>query len=274
MGCQPFSTVQDDNATMALVATIRHHSRLVGALMMREITTRFGREWGGFLWVIGEPLLFCIGVLILWGVIKPEYEHGIRVSPFVMTGYMCLMVLRHMIGGSIGGVPANIGLLHHRQITIIHVLFTRNLSEFAGSSAAFVVVYLALFALGEVSIPSDWLLFWSGWFLVAWVAFGVSLFMAALAIRFEFMERVVPVLSYALIPASGCFQMAEWIPASYRDAYLLIPLPHGVEMVRGAVFGEFVHVYYNFPYAAAWGGVFLLAALVMFSDAKDRVIID
>lgn len=259
---------------MALVSAVRHHSRIIGALMIREITTRFGREWGGFLWVIGEPLLFCIGVLILWGVIKPEYEHGIRVSPFVMTGYLCLTLLRHLIAANMSAIPANMGLLHHRQITIMHVIFTRSLSEYLGATAAFAVVYLALFSLGEVDLPTNWMLFWGGWFITFWVAFGLSLFMAGLALRFEFLERVVPVIGYAMIPASGCFQMAEWIPPQYRDAYLLIPLPHGTEMVRGAVFGEFVAVHYNATYAFAWGAVFLLSALVLLADAKDRVIVD
>lgn len=259
---------------MAFVSEIRRHGRLIGALLAREITTRFGREWGGFLWIIAEPLVFCVGVLIMWSVIKPEYEHGVRVAPFVMTGYMCLMVLRHMIGANMGAIPANIGLLHHRQITILHVVFTRSLSEFAGATVAFGILYVALLALGEVSPPSDWLLLWAGWFLVAWVSFGVSLLMAAVALRFEFMERIVPVIGYVMIPASGSFQMAAWIPARFRDEYLLLPFPHGCEMVRGAVFGEFVEVYYHPLYALAWGAGFLFSALVLLSDAKDRVHID
>ncbi|MBJ7483589.1 ABC transporter permease [Brevundimonas sp.] len=259
---------------MAFISAIKKHGRLTGALMIREITTRFGREWGGFLWVIGEPLMFCVGVIILWDYIKPEYEHGIRVSGFVMTGYSCLTLIRHMIGANMTAIQANIGLLHHRQITILHVVFTRSLSEMTASTAAFGVVYIALLALGQVQLPYDWLLFWSGWFLMGWVALGLSLFMASLAIRFEFMERIVPIISYAMIPASGCFQMAAWIPARFRDAYLLIPLPHGVEMVRGAVFGEFVHVYYHPAYAFAWGAGLLMTALVLLTDAKDRVHIE
>jgi hypothetical protein len=41
---------------------------------MREMTTRYGREGLGFLWVVGEPLLFCFGVIIMWTLVKPAYE--------------------------------------------------------------------------------------------------------------------------------------------------------------------------------------------------------
>lgn len=39
--------------------------RVIGALLMREIHTRYGRESIGHLWVIGEPMLFCVGVAIM-----------------------------------------------------------------------------------------------------------------------------------------------------------------------------------------------------------------
>ena len=35
--------------------------KVIGALLMREIHTRYGRENIGHLWVIGEPMLFCTG---------------------------------------------------------------------------------------------------------------------------------------------------------------------------------------------------------------------
>jgi len=262
---------------MTMFSTARRHTRLIGALMLREATTRFGREWGGFLWVFGEPLIFCVGVLFMWGIIKPEYEHGIRVGPFIMTGYLCLTLLRHMISGTGNGLQANVGLLHHRQVTIYHVMFSRNLVEFFGGTGAFVIVYIALYFMGEVNFPTNWprwLLLLEGWFLCGWVSMAVATFIASLILRFEFLERAVAVASYTMIPASGCFTMAAWVPAQYRDEYLMIPLPHSVEMVRGAVFGEFVHTYYNPLYAFAWGAVLLFAGLVFFSDAKDRMIID
>ena len=45
--------------------------RVIGALMLRELTTRFGRENIGFLWIMVEPLLFAVLVGILWRVDRP-----------------------------------------------------------------------------------------------------------------------------------------------------------------------------------------------------------
>lgn len=248
--------------------------RVIKALMIRETVTRFGREGLGFLWLIGEPLMFCIGVLVMWSLIKPEYEHGVRLGPFVMTGYMCLLLLRHQSAYSLGALQGNIGLLYHRQINVLSVYITRNLLEFLGSTAAFVVVYVVLIILGQVTAPKDWSLLVGGWMIMCWTSTGFALSLSALSLRSEVMERLVPLIQYTLIPISGAFFMVEWIPDKYREPYLLLPFPHGIEMVRAGVFGEFVPTHFNAWYAIMAGGILNLAALILLADARSRVDID
>ena len=98
--------------------------------------------------------------------------------------------------------------------------------------------------------------------------------MAGMASRYEVLERMTSLLSYVMIPMSGAFTMASWLPDRFREGYLLIPMPHGVEIVRAGVFGEFVHTYYHPAYAFAFGALLVLAGLVAISGARDRVLMD
>ncbi len=253
------------------VEPVTKHTRIIGALMLREVITRYGREGLGFIWLVGEPLLFCFGILILWSVIKPAYEHGIRLGPFVMTGYMCLILLRHQISFSMSALQANVGLMHHRQVSALHLFVARNLLEFAGTTAAFIVVYTVLLTLRQVSLPHDYLLLYAGWCLMGWIGMGLGLTLAGLAMQFDILERLVPVLTYALIPLSGAFFMVEWLPPHVRETYLLIPMPHGVEMIRAAVFGEFVKTHYNPLYAVTVGAMLNIVGLLLIAKGKNRL---
>lgn len=246
-------------------------SRTIGALMMREMMTRFGRRGLGFLWLVGEPLVFCLGVILMWNIIKPDYEHGVRVGPFVMTGYMALVLLRHQINFSLSALQANTGLLHHRGVSVLHLYIARNILEIMGATAAFVVVYVLLAILGQVGWPHDLLLLYAGWGLLALMGFGTALVFAGLALRFEVMERIVPLLTYALIPISGVFFMVAWIPDAYQDAYLLLPYPHPIEMIRAGVFGEFVETHFDARYALGWSAVLVFLGLLLLSGARDRI---
>jgi ABC-type polysaccharide/polyol phosphate export permease len=45
---------------------MRYEIRVIGALLMREILTRYGRHNIGFMWLFVEPMMFTLGVLALW----------------------------------------------------------------------------------------------------------------------------------------------------------------------------------------------------------------
>lgn len=257
-----------------MIASISRHARILGALMMREIMTRYGREGLGFFWLIGEPLIFCGGVIVMWSLLKPAYDHGVRVGSFVMTGYMCLILLRHVIAYSMGAIQANVGLLYHRQITVLHVVIARDLLEWAGATIAFFVVYVVLFLIGQVTPPHDLMLVFQGWVLMFVLSTALGTILSALAAEYDIFERIVPVVSYLLIPVSGAFTMVAWIPESYRHIFLWVPFPHAVEMVRAGVYGEFVETHFNPVYAAAWALAGNLVGILMLARAKQHVDIE
>lgn len=242
--------------------------------MMREMATRFGREGLGFAWIVGEPLLFCFGVMILWTATKPEYEHGVRLAPFVMTGYMSLILIRHLISSLASALQANLGLLYHREVSPVHIFTARAMIEIGGTTAAFVVVYLVLVAVGEVSLPSDYLALYGGWALLSWVSVGFALVLTGLAMRYDVFERLIGLISYLLIPLSGAFAMVAWLPPQFQKIILMIPFVHGVEMVRAGVFSEFTPTHFDVGYALLCGAVFNLLGLAMIAGARDRIAVE
>ena len=230
----------------------RRHGGIIWALLLRELATRYGRSNLGFLWLIGEPLLFCGGVLALWTVIKPPYEHGIRVIPFVLTGYMPIILVRHMISHAVNCIRANGGLLYHRDITVIHLFVARLLLEFIGVTLGFLLVAVVLGLFGQVEVLAKPMLVFAGWGLLAWIAFGLALIMGALSEIYEVAERFVALFTYILVPVSGTFYMAAWLPEQYRQAALYLPILHTVEMIRDGFLGDTVRTYYNPVYAMCW----------------------
>jgi capsular polysaccharide transport system permease protein len=248
-----------------------HHSNVVTSLILREIITRYGRRGLGFFWLVGEPMMFTVAIIILWSFIKAPYQHGIRIAPFVMTGYMCLIMFRHMVSYSMAAVSGNTGLLYHKNISVLHVYMARYVLEFFGSTLAFFILYTALLGLGQVGIPHNLLLVYWGWFSLFVLSMGIAMVLSALAAEFEILERIVPIMLYAVLPFSGVFAMAAWIPAGYRDVYLAMPLPHPVEMIRAGVFGEFVETHYDPIYPVFCGAILIVFGLLLLARAKEHL---
>lgn len=252
----------------------RDHGRIIWALLLRELGTRYGRANLGFLWTVAEPLLFCAGVVLLWAVVKPPYEHGVKIVPFVVTGYMPIIMVRHMINQALTCVKSNGSLLYHRQITLLHLFAARLILEFFSVTMAFVVVTLVLLMIDPSSAPRDLLLVYGGWCLLAWLSLGLAIVLGALAEMMEAVERIVGLFTYILVPLSGTFYMVAWLPEAFRKAVLYLPFIHPVEMIRGGFFGPGVPTFYNPAYAAAWAAGLTFLGLVLLRLVRERVEID
>lgn len=257
-----------------LFAELDKHSRIIFALLMRELSTRYGRDNIGFLWLIGEPLFFAVSVSIMWSLIRTPYENGIRIVPFVITGYLPLILVRQSVLYCVSAVKVNASLLYHRQITPLHLFASRYIIEVLGVSTAFIVIVTALNILGLMGLPKNLGLVLGGWFLLAWLAMGLAFFMAALAEIFEFVERIVQIVTYIYIPFSGSFIMVQTVAPSFRKVLLFLPFAHCTEMIRKGYFGEFIVAYYDPPWVAIWAAGLTLVGLLMLQFVRSRVEVD
>jgi capsular polysaccharide transport system permease protein len=244
------------------------------ALLMRELSTRYGRDNVGFLWLILEPMVFASGVSMLWPLLRPPFENGIKLVPFIITGYLPLILVRQIIGYSVNGVRSNRSLLYHRHITPLHLLCTRILLEFIGVTLAGVTIISIYNILGLMSVPTDFLglgYIYGGWFLTAWFAAATALVMASLAEIFEFVERFVQIVTYLMIPLSGAFWMAASMSPKARNLILTLPFIHQFEMIRRGYFGTSIATYFDAGYEVVWCACLTLLGLLLVQYVRGRV---
>lgn len=230
---------------------------VIGAVMMREILTRYGRDNLGFLWLVAEPLVFCLGVVLLWTAAPAHPGHGVPVIAFVMTGYIPLVLWRHIVFRSVHCFRSNAHLLYHRQLRLQDLMVARIALEICGNVMAFVVIAFIFGAAGLYELPKDFGLFYLGWFYAILYASGLGLIIGCLSEKYDWVEKMVGPLTYFQLPVSGAFFMVEWLPDSVRKYALLIPSVNSYEMIRGGQFGASVRVHFDIPYTT-----FICCALI------------
>lgn len=219
--------------------------RVIHALMIRELITRFGRENIGFLWIMAEPLLFAGLVGLIWHFTRGEEEHGIGIIAFVATGYIPITLFRHAVSRSVAIFTVNQSLLYHKQIKIVDFILARFIIELLGGMMAYVFMAAVLMATGEFPVPADLGLLIGGWFCYAAFCFSLCLVIAPLSEMSEALEKFIPVTTYVMIPVSGLFYMVSWMTPSAREYFLLSPFVNGMEMMRKGIWGDKVTAYYD-----------------------------
>jgi capsular polysaccharide transport system permease protein len=245
--------------------------RVMGALLMREVITRFGRDNLGVLWLVGEPMLFTMGVASLWIALGLNHGSGIPIVAFAITGYSSVLVWRNTVGRCNSAIQQNINLLYHRNVRVIDVMATRILIEVCGASGSFIVLSVFFIAIEFVAPPVDMLQVLGGWLMLVWFGAALALTMGALTSYSELIERIWHPTAYLLFPLSGAAFMVDWLPPAFQKTVLLIPMVHGVEMVREGFFGNTVRTHYDVAYMATCCLVLTLTGLFLTHDAARRV---
>lgn len=219
--------------------------RVIHALMIRELTTRFGRENIGFLWIMVEPLLFASLVALIWRLTHGPTEHGISIVAFVVTGYIPITLFRHCISRCVSIFIANGSLMYHRQIKIIDFISVRCLIEIIGGMMAYLFIAIILIVTDAFPIPDNIGLLIAGWLLYSIFTFSICLIIAPLSEMSEVLEKFIPVTTYVMLPFSGLFTMNAWLTPTMREYLMWSPFVNAMEMMRKGVWGEQITVYYN-----------------------------
>jgi capsular polysaccharide transport system permease protein len=245
--------------------------RVLHALLMREIITRFGRENLGVLWLVAEPMLFTLGVTTLWTAAGLHHGSPIPIVAFAVTGYSSVLMWRNSANRSGGAIAQNKSLLFHRNVRVIDVLFTRIALEIGGATGSFIVLSTLFTFVGWMPLPEDLLMVVCGWFMLAWFGASLALLIGAGTAYSEIIERLWHPAAYLLFPLSGAAFMLEWLPVGMQKVLLLLPMVHGVEMLRAGYFGNVVPTHYDVGYMASCCLVMSLAGLYLVRRASRRV---
>jgi capsular polysaccharide transport system permease protein len=128
--------------------------------------------------------------------------------------------------------------MYHRQIKILDFIFVRVLIEVIGASMAYVFIAVLLGAFGEFPMPADLGALLAGWFLYCLFTFSLCLVMAPISEMSDVLEKLVPVITYIMIPFSGTFNMVSWLTPQAQNAVLYSPFVNAMELMRYGVFGE------------------------------------
>ena len=255
----------------SFLKSLRVQWRVIRALLMREVITRFGRENLGVLWLIAEPATFTLGVSALWTAAGLNHGSSLPIVAFAITGYSSVLMWRNTAGKCNSAIIQNFNLLYHRNVQVIDVFITRIILELAGTTASFTLLSLFFISIDVISPPVDLLQVVGAWLMLAWFGASLGLVLGAATTYSELVDRVWHPTSYLLFPLSGAAFMVEWLPQRAQDVVLLLPMVHGVEMLRDGYFGDAVRTHYDVSYMAVCCLVLTLVGLLLVRDAGRRV---
>ena len=237
--------------------------RVIYALLMREIITRYGRQNIGFLWLFVEPLLMTLFITIMWSFVRASQISSLNIVAFTITGYPLMMMWRNASNRAIGAISSNLSLLYHRNVRVLDTLFARMLLEIAGATIAQILIMALFIAIGLIDMPQDIFYMLMAWGLMAIFAIGLGLIICSIAQKFEVFGKLWSTISFVFMPLSGAFFFLHSLPQTAREFFQWVPMVSGTEMFRKGYFGASVTTYENVGFLIICDLALLFIGLVM-----------
>ena len=249
-----------------LVEALKVQARVIHALMLREMKTRYGKHKLGFFWALTEPVFFIGMFAVFYTLMGRSSQNGMPVLSFLLTGILGYMLFRDTMQQTIQSVGANRALLTFPQVTLFDLVLARVLVEFAVSLVVFALLVAAAIVMREEVRIENPLGVVSVLVLFSLLGTGLGVGFCALTNKFPSVQQVLSVLlGRPLFFTSGLFFTAESLPYDVRDILLWNPLLSLTALLRSFYFFGFESQYVQIQYSLYWVFGSLAWGLLMLS---------
>lgn len=222
--------------------------RSVLALILREMSTRYGNTPGGYIWAVLEPLAAILFLSLGFSLIMRTPSLGNSFLLFYATGYMPFDLYVRISNTTGRALSYSKPLLKYPSVT----WFDAVLARFLLNSLTSIVVMLILFVGILLVIDSRTLLDLSPTItatsLAMLLGLGVGTINCVLMGLFPLWEMMWAIVTRPLFLASGVFFLYEDLPPIAQDILAYNPLIHITGLMRTAFYPTYTAAYINIPY--------------------------
>lgn len=240
-------------------------SRVVAALMVREMITRYGRSWGGYFWAIAEP----VGMI---AILSLAFSQFLRSPPigqsfvlFYATGFIPFHFYAILSSQVSNSISFNRSLLSFPMVTALDAVLARSILAFL----TMIVVTAIVFAGIAIIVAESFAVSLENLFLACLASSvlgaGLGTLNTVIFAYLPFWQNVWAILNRPMFIISGIFFTYESMPTAIQDILWWNPLIHVVGEARVAFYpiydGDYIFLAYPFAvgiFCFLLGGVLLL----------------
>jgi capsular polysaccharide transport system permease protein len=233
--------------------------RVLVALMLRDIRTRFfGSAWG-FLIVIAWPLSHIVALLAMRVLIGRTVPYGESAALWFATGIIPFMSFSYMSRFIMIGIVLNRPLLNFPVLKITDILFARAIIEILNAGAVIIILLSGFWFFDVDFMPLD--VTQAAYAIIAsmLLGLGMGVINAIIATAVPMWLTGYALLLIVLWISSGVFFVPSSLPEIARNILYFNPAVHGIEWMRSAYYDGYNSTILSKTYILAAG----LASLAM-----------
>lgn len=255
-----------------MIESLRTQLVVIGALIIRDVGSRFGRRPINYLLVLALPIGHFVLTAGVWVVLKKPVPIGNSNLIFFATSLLPYVVWVFPFRQIAQAVNTNRPLLYFSRVKIIDIMIARSILEVVTGFVVVCVVTLIVLSFDGGLSPKDPFLTLSA--LLAAMYFGISfgMFNGMIAAVYPPIALPMMLLSPLMWCSSGAAFMINSIPTPYRDWLAFNPLLQCVEWIRDGYYWDYRSEVLDRAYVLEFSTILILMVLVIERFLRGRIL--
>lgn len=217
---------------------IKSHFRIVIAFIIREIATRYGRNPGGYLWALIEPIAFIAIMSLLMGAFGRVPAVGESFALFYSTGYLAYNFFKGMEVYLSSAISANKNLLTYPVVAPVDAVVARFILQGATSVVVTIIIIGAELLANHYAVEIKWMPILES-ITFAWIfALGLSFGNIVLFEISPIYQKIYSIAMRPLVLLSGVFYLPSSMPPPIGDYILSNPVAHIIILFREGFYAQ------------------------------------
>lgn len=234
------------------------------ALFLREAVNRLRTGRAAWLWLLLEPVVHIVSLMIIFTVFRMRAVGGIDIALWLMVGMLAFFVFIRTATRSMSAISANRALFTYRQVKPVDAVLVRVSLEGFLMILVAIILFGGAGLLGLDVIPVDPLAVLEAFFGLWLIGAGFGLMGSAITELVPEAGKVIEFTSRPVYILSGAIFPIAMIPPPYREWLVLNPIAHGIEAARlgfAPNYHAIPELSISYLYGCALGAIFLGLAL-------------
>lgn len=236
--------------------------RAIGALILREMATTYGRTAGGYLWAVVEPIAAVTLLSLTFSIAFNKPPLGRDFVLFYATGYLPFMLYSDLAQKIGVALRFSRPLLAYPAVTWMDAVLARFILNTVTHLVVIFLVLAGIYIHAGSPVSIQVMRLAEGLVLAASLGLSVGTLNTFLFEMFPVWERLWSILNRPLFIISGVLFLPELVPMPFADWLWFNPLMHVIAIVRAGIYPTYDANFAEPAYVLAVSGICLIFGLI------------
>lgn len=223
-------------------------TRILAALVIREMCARFGRSIGGYVWAIAEPAGGILLLAIAFSFVSHKPPIGSSFMLFYATGIVPFMMYNTVANSTMLSIRANRGLLTYPVVTALDTILARCLLDTLTYCVIGAILLPAIILFDSAPTNIDPATIALAAAMACALGLGVGTLNCVLIGFFPTWQNVWAMINRPLFVVSGVLFSFDTLPTDLRNLLWFNPVAHVIGTMREGIYGVGGEGFVSLPY--------------------------